>query len=172
MAATSNPFVVIPGPRNGDMFMGCFMSTLSTRHSLHDAIRCLCKEPGQFVADDLHLTEHEVPSGFEADEPRAGDALGGTLTRLVRGHLVVLGMDNQGWYVDRLQGVVVDIRVGDERVEIDTLGTDREHTVDEISHEPGVLTSHGEPFRKPRHQPDHRRWSERPHRPQRELPVE
>ena len=87
------------------------------------AIPPLGKEIFELVADDLHLTEHEVTSRFEADKPRAGDALGRALTRLVRSDLVVLGVDDQGWCVDGLQVVVVDIRVGYERVEVDTLGT-------------------------------------------------
>jgi hypothetical protein len=118
------------------------------------------------------MTEHEVPPRFEAHKPRAADALGRALTRVVRGDLVVFGVDEQGWYVDGLQVVVVDIRVGYERVEVDTLGTDGEQTVDEFGHEPSVLTTHGEPFREPRHQPDHHRWSESSQHPQGELPVE
>ena len=45
----------------------------------------------------LRLADHQVPSRFEADKPRAGNALGRALTRLVRGELVVLGVDDQGW---------------------------------------------------------------------------
>src|SRR5688572_9433020 len=39
-------------------------------HPLCAAIPPLVKEIGELVADDLHLTEHEVTSRFEADKPR------------------------------------------------------------------------------------------------------
>ena len=116
----------------------------------------LGKETGEFVADDLLLTEHQVASRFEADKPRAGDALGRALTRLVRGELVVFGVGDQGGHADGLEVVVGDIRVGYEEVEVETLGAHGEQTVDELVDEPGVLTGHGEPFRDRRHQADHR----------------
>jgi hypothetical protein len=50
-------------------------------HPLRAAIPPLGKEIGELVADDLHLTEHEVTSRFEADKPRVRDALGRALTR-------------------------------------------------------------------------------------------
>ena len=73
------------------------------------------------------MTEHHVSAGIEADKPRAGDALGRTLTRLVGGELVVFGVDDEGRYANRLQGVRVDVRIGDVQVEVVTLGVLRGH---------------------------------------------
>jgi hypothetical protein len=64
-------------------------------HPLRAAIPPLGKETGEFVAALLLLTEHEVASRFEADKSSAGDALGCALTRLVRGELVVFGVNDQ-----------------------------------------------------------------------------
>jgi hypothetical protein len=58
-------------------------------------------------------------------------------------------LDYQSRYVDGLQVVAVDIRVADERVEVDTLGTDGEKTIDEFGHGPNVLPTHDEPFGNP-----------------------
>src|SRR5688500_18047445 len=100
----------------------------SRRHPLRVAILPLGKEIGEFVADDLRLTEHGMPPRFEADKPRAGDALRRAFTRFVRGELVVFGVDDQDRYADLLQLVVVDIRVGYEEVEVVTLGAHGEQT--------------------------------------------
>src|SRR5688572_24574946 len=67
----------------------------SRRDAARAAIAPLGKEIGELVTDAFRLAEHEVPSRFEADEPRAGDALGCALTRLMRGDLVVFGVDDQ-----------------------------------------------------------------------------
>ena len=61
-------------------------------------------QEGREFSKVLLLTEHHVSAGFEADKPRAGDALGRTLTRLAGGELVVFGVDDQGRYANRLQG--------------------------------------------------------------------
>ena len=89
------------------------------------------QEVGEF-GQVLLLTEHHVSAGFEADKPRAGDALGRALTRFVRGELVVFGVDDQGWYANRLQVVGVDVRIGDIEVEVVTLRAHGEQTVDEL----------------------------------------
>ena len=65
---------------------------LSRRHPLNGPIRLLGKETGECVANDRRLTEHEVPARFEADKPSAWNALGRAPTRLVRGELVVFGV--------------------------------------------------------------------------------
>ena len=116
----------------------------------------LGKEIGEFLANDFHLPEHQVTSRFEADKPSTADALSRALTRFVRRELVVLGMDDQGRHANGLQVVVVDIRVGDIKVEVETIGTHGEQTVDELVDESGVLTTHGEPFGDRRHEAGHR----------------
>ena len=88
------------------------------------AVPPIGKESGDLVSDDLHLAEHEVSSRFKADETRSGNAPGGAQARLMRCKLVVSRVDDDGWDADGLQVVAVDIRVGDERVEVDALGTD------------------------------------------------
>src|SRR5689334_18964440 len=102
---------------------------LSRRHPLNAVSRLLGKEISEFVANDLRLTEHEVAARVEADKPSAGNARRRVLTRFVRGELIVLGMDDKSRDADRLQVVVVDVGVGDGRVEVVPLGHYGEQTV-------------------------------------------
>src|SRR4030095_7178372 len=76
-------------------------------HPLRATISPLGKEIFEFVANDPRLTEHQVAARFEADKPSAADALGRALTRLVRGDLVVFGVDDQGWYANGFEVVLV-----------------------------------------------------------------
>src|SRR5262245_4099237 len=69
-------------------------------HALPAAIPPLAKEVGELVEVRLLLTEHQVPSRFEAEKSGAGDALCRAVTRLVRCKLVVLGMGDQGGHAD------------------------------------------------------------------------
>ena len=85
-----------------------------------------------------------MSAGFEADKLRAWDARGGALTRGVGSELVVFGVDNQRRHADRLQGVGVNVGVGDCQVEVVTRATYREQAVDELGDDPSVLTRHDE----------------------------
>src|SRR5688500_9470242 len=89
------------------------------------------QEIGEFVADDLRLTKHEVTSRLKTDKSRAGDALSRAPTRLVRGKLVILGVDDQGGHGDGLEVVIGNVGVGYEEVEVVTLGAQGEQTLDE-----------------------------------------
>lgn len=132
------------------------MSGCSRCNRLRAAIVPLGKEIGEFVADDLRLTEHEVTSRFETDKSRAGDALSRALTRLVRGKLVIFGVGDQGGHADGLEVVVGNVCVGYEQVEVVTLGAHGEQTVDELVDVPDVIAGHREPFRNRRYETGHR----------------
>jgi hypothetical protein len=97
----------------------------------------------QFVAALLVLTEHEVPSRFEADKSRAGSALSRALTRRVRGKLVIFGMGDQSGHADRLEVAVGDVGVGSEEVEGVALGIHGEQAVDKLGDVQDVIIGHG-----------------------------
>ena len=104
----------------------------------------------------LLLADHQVASRIQADEPGTGNALSRAFARVVRGELVVFGMGDQSGHADRLEVVVIHIRVGNECVEDETLGAHGEETVYEFVDVAGVLTRHDELFRDRGDHADHR----------------
>jgi hypothetical protein len=130
----------------------------------------LGEEAGEFVSNVVRLADDEMPAGFEAEEAGVRDTAGGPLGGVVGDKRIVFGVDEQGWHLDRLQLVAVDVRVGDEGVIRHAHGADREEAVDELGNEVGLVTAHREPPWDAR-QERHSRWGAHLDRPHRELSV-
>jgi hypothetical protein len=90
----------------------------------------------------------------------------------VRGKLVIFGVGDQGGHADDLEGVVCDVCVGDEQVEVVTLGAHGEQTVDELVDVPDVVIRHRKVSRNRRHQAGRGCRGESPQCPHDELPVD
>ena len=87
----------------------------------------------------------------QADQPGAGDAVRGPLRRFIGDEGIVLGVDDQGRRGERFQREVVHVRVGDERVEGDAFGLERdwEEAVDQVGDDPVVGGREREALRDP-----------------------